>query len=287
MAHIDNPAGRLQGLLESAKGEQQNASAVEGWCRIFSLTTPDDDFFLLGKFGQMVSLAHQTRDLVERLEDDDPDLVLQHFDEVERTLTRCLQVAGQTMEWHLSGLGTTGMHSLALCSSLLHRRMPEETIDVGARARLTERVMELMEEVRTADDLDQATKDMLLDKLADILEAILDIDMRGAAPVRNAAEAMIGSLRTQRGLWERAARSKVAAGLYGFLVLVDLALNLTVNARSLEAPESPVPSLQIVEIWIDSTGQQPPALPPGSTEVEVIDGEVVDDHDVIDDSGPE
>ena len=59
------------------------------------------------------------------------------------------------------------------------------------------------------------------------------------------------------------------------------------SCSSLEAPESPVPSLQIVEIWIDSTGQQPPALPPGSTEVEVIDGEVVDDHDVIDDSGPE
>lgn len=36
-----------------------------------------------------------------------------------------------------------------------------------------------------------------------------------------------------------------------------------------------MPSLQIVEIWIDSTGQQPPALPPGSTEVEVIDGEAV------------
>jgi hypothetical protein len=242
MAYMDNPAGRLQRLFEAAKEQPQGNSAVAAWCEVFELTSPEDDMLLVEQFGRMVTLANETRDQVERLRDDDPDLMLQHFPEVESTLKRSLQVAGQTMEWHLSGLTTSGVHSLALCSSLLHRRTPEESVSTGDRVVLLDRVERLMDEVYDADDLDEAARNAILDKLSEILCALRDIDTRGALPLRQAADAMVGSLVTQRGVWQRAAHSKVASGLYGFIVLVDLVLNLSANASALEGPEPPTPS---------------------------------------------
>jgi hypothetical protein len=185
---MDNPAGRLQHFFDLAFEQPQEGTAQEGWCEVFGLVHPDDTWLLPEQFGHMVRLAREARDLVEDLTDDDPDLQLEHFSEVERTLTHTIHMSNNKMHWFLNPLQETGRHSLRLCSSLLHRRMPEPTLSSDSRTQLSERVLHLMDEVRQADDLDADTRGAILDKLAEVYSALCQVDLTGTRPLTSAAE---------------------------------------------------------------------------------------------------
>lgn len=275
----DNPAGRLQRLFEKAKNVPQGERAVTQWAHIFDLD-PNDYRLILERFGEMVTLATDTREQVAGLADEDPELLLQYFPEVESTLERCLQVAGQTMEWHLSGLSAAGLQSLALCSSVLHRRAPEATVSVGELALLLDKVQSLIRDVTEADDLDVETKRFILDKLMEVQRSILDFSVRGAGPIRRAADSMLGSLVTQPGRWRRVSTSTIVNSLFMFIALLDSTLHVAAEVRELGSPSEPRP--EIVRIWIDSTGHQTPKqLSQRSSDQDgpndVIDAEIVED----------
>lgn len=278
---MDNPAGRLQHYLELALAQDQQAAAQEGWCGVFGLTHPDDVVVLPRYMAQLVELAQRTRDEVGLLADDDPEVALEHFHEVDRTLSHTIHMGNKKMEWFLSPLTGTGMQSLKLCSSLLHRRQPEPTLSKGDTSGLRDRVSALMEDVRGADDLEADARDAILDKLGEIYETLRDVQLRGMPAVRSAAEAMIGSLLGQRGAWARAAKSSVGTALFEFLIILDILLNLTANYETLAGPSEPSPT--IIELWIEVTDQDPPALPSDGPRFElegdVLEGEVVEEDD--------
>lgn len=270
MTYLDNPAGRLLATIDRARGVRQEQTAREGWCEVFELAHPEEEWRLPSHFGDLASLAMETRTLVESLHDDDPEVVLEHFGEVESLLGLTLHLSNNNMGWSLSPLKPTGTHCLKTCSSLLHRRLPEPTLDPRSVGDLRSQVSSLFEEVRRADDLDSATRRAVLDKLDEIYEALRRVETLGARPVRHAADSLIGSMLLRAGTWRAVGRSKVGVSLYALLTSLDLLFNLGANYQALtQADQGEQPSPAIIQVWTVATGEDPPALPAPQAEVVV------------------
>lgn len=267
MTHADNPAGRLAQVLERARSlPRQDESAAKGWCAVFDLDYPDDIGELLTRAADLVTLGSETRRRVEAFTDEDPSVLLEHFDEVERTLTNFQTVASYAMKQFLDPLKPTGAHSLKLSSSLLHRRSPEPVLPDEVVADLLFRVHDLISDVLAVDDLDRETKAWIVERLSEVEGALRDVNIRGHSGVDESVDRLVGGLRRKPHLLQRLGGSKVATAVVATLTALDIALNSAANVKELTKGESAPPSPVVVEIQqetrVDVELPLPPALPP-------------------------
>ncbi len=196
---------------------------------------------------ELVSLATETRRQVEAFEDEDPEVLLEHFGEVERTLANFQAVGQVPMASFLEPLKTTGEHSLKLCSSLLHRRAPEPMLEEDVVGDLLTRVHDLISDVLAADDLDRETRAWVVERLSEVERALRDVATRGHRGVEESVDRLVGGLRRKPYLLQRLATSKVAHGVVSTVVALDLALNGAANIKQLTQGD-PSPSPVVVEI---------------------------------------
>ncbi len=269
MTHSDNPAGRLAQVLERARAlPRQDESAAKGWSEVFGLEYPKDFGDLLTHGAELVALASATRRRVEAFEDEDPEVLLEHFDEVERTLSNFQAVVSMAMQQFLDPLKPTGAHSLKLCSSLLHRRSPEPVLSEEVAADLLARVHVLISEVLAVDDLDRETKAWIVERLSEVERALRDVEIRGHRGVEESVDRLVGGLRRKPHLLQRLSGSKVATAVVATLTALDIALNSAANLHELMEGKSAAPSPVVVEIQqethVDVEFPLAPALPPAT-----------------------
>lgn len=266
VAHADNPAGRLAEAFERARSVPQNESAAKGWATAFGLRYPEDVGELLMRAAELLSLAAEARRRVEAFEDEDPDVLLEHFGEVEGTLANFQAVVSMAMQQFLDQLKPTGVHSLKLCSSLLHRRDAEPVLAEDVAADLLSRVHDLIREVLAADDLDRETKAWIVERLAEVERALRDLNIRGHRGVEESVDRLVGGLRRRPYLLQRLGESKVATAVVATLTALDIALNSAANLHELTQGEDAQPSPVVVEIQQETHVEVelplPAALPP-------------------------
>lgn len=217
-----------------------------------------------------MSLAAETRRRVEAFEDEDPDVLLEHFGEVEGTLANFQAVVSMAMQQFLDQLKPTGVHSLKLCSSLLHRRSPEPVLSEEVAADLQSRVHELIREVLATEDLDRQTKAWIVERLSEVERALRDVEIRGHRGVEEAVDRLVGGLRRKPVVLQRLAGSKVAQVVIATVTALDIALNSAANLKELTEGEAAPPSPVVVEIQqearVEVEWPLPPALPASSSE---------------------
>jgi hypothetical protein len=261
--HADNPAGRLAQALERARSlPRQDESAAKGWSTVFGLAYPEDVGELLMHAAELVALASATRRRVEAFEDEDPEVLLEHFGEVERTLSNFQTVVNLAMNQFLDPLKPTGAHSLKLCSSLLHRRSPEPVLSEDVAADLLDRVHALISEVLAADDLDRETKAWIVERLSEVERALRDVEIRGHRGVEESVDRLVGGLRRKPHLLQRLAGSKVAKAVVATVMALDVALNSAANLHELTQGEAAPPSPVVVEIQQETQVEVEMPLPP-------------------------
>jgi hypothetical protein len=260
--YADNPAGRLSQALERARKVTQNESAAKGWSTVFGLDYPDDIGELLVHAAELIALASDTRRRVEAFEDEDPEVLLAHFGEVERTLSNFQSVANLAMKQFLDPLQPTGAYSLRLCSSLLHRRSPEPVLSEDVAGDLLGRVHALISEVLAADDLDRETKAWIVERLSEVERALRDVEIRGHRGVEEAVDRLVGGLRRKPHLLLRLSGSKVAKAVVALVMALDIALNSAANLHELTQGEAAPPSPVVVEIQQETQVEVEMPLPP-------------------------
>jgi hypothetical protein len=268
VTHADNPAGRLALALDRARTRpRQDESAAKGWSTVFGVDYPEDFGDLLTHGAELVALAVATRRQVEAFEDEDPEVLLEHFGEVERTLANFQSVVHMPMTQFLDPLKPTGAHSLKLCSSLLHRRSPEPVLPEEVAADLLGRVHALISEVLAADDLDRETKAWVVERLSEVERALRDVEIRGHRGVEESVDRLVGGLRRKPHLLQRLGGSTVAKAVVATVMALDIALNSAANLHELTEGDAAPPSPVVVEIQQEAKVEVelPPAKEAGET----------------------
>jgi hypothetical protein len=260
--YMDNPAGRLHAILLKVVNLPANTPAMEGWATVFGIE-PGDHVQFFRYVARVFRMASEVRTLVRRYPEDDPELLLDHFDEVERTLANLTATASLQMNSFAEPLRPgRGLYSLRVCSSLLHRRCPDQVRDV-------------ISDVEDADDLDSATASWLTKRLYEILQALSESSIYGTPEVEQASEKLIGGVVRKRERIASLSKSKVGMKVAAVIVALDLALNLGNNAREIGATfTNPEPSPILIEIQnelnVKLPASSPPALSPGKESDEAM-----------------
>jgi hypothetical protein len=152
------------------------------------------------------------------LDDDDPELLLLHFDQIKTSLSAFRSVANtQISVFQLSG---EAMYGLRSCASVLHRRQPEQVIDETQIKELIDAVRELLDEVLASDEIDQQTKRYIRDRLKDVEGALIDMRITGTPGLNLATDGLIGSLIRFQGRIANTRIGVACAALAGKLLLL-------------------------------------------------------------------
>src|SRR4051812_2133970 len=160
--YLDNPAGRLYSLYEEVNKVASNQPALDTWAKIFGLER-NDTYELMRCATEMMNQYNQTCSAIRELDDDDPELLLLHFGQIRTSLAAFRSVANTAISaFQLSG---EAMYGLRSCSSVLHRRQPEQVIDEVQVKELIVAVRELLDEVLASEEIDQQTKRYIRDRL--------------------------------------------------------------------------------------------------------------------------
>jgi len=244
----NNPAARLYEIFNEARAVRRDVQAHAGWAQVFELDAgalgP-----LMGRFADMHEMTNQTRRLIGSLEDDDPEVHLEHFGEVEKVLSQFTSLANNSMEWSLSPLQATGMHSLKLCASLLRRRMPEPVLAQDTVSELMERCYELLADVDAADDLDDdETRTFLRQQLRKMVDRLMDVRFHGTGPVDALVSETVGALQRRPGVLRRLAQSHVGRNFAVYLATMEFALHMASFGQNLAIAGKPEPSPAVVQI---------------------------------------
>lgn len=253
--YLDNPAGRMLVLLRTAQQAASHAEpAMRAWAKAFEIQEQDMGS-MLSQGARLIRLAATIRIKVERFEEEeDAELRLTHFSQIENVLKRFGQIATISHSGFFEGFeSATAQHSLQLCSALLHRKSRDVEISSERIADLKYQVEDLIQSSTGNPDLSPRLKGWLLARLADILDTINNYDKFGPSDIEDSSDRLIGSIRRNPDhLVELSKHPKLLEKMKGFVIAIDLALNIAANASQLTsggASPQPDPKPQIVEIF--------------------------------------
>ena len=182
MARVDNPAGRLFGVLDSVRRfHNPNAPMKTVWGYVLSdadIHTPANTW---RQFGSFLELIEEGRMWVEDSDVGDKSIYLRPFEELAR-LFETMPLEEPCAAW-VRKLDDTTMVELQFCSDYFSTFSDEEEIDQQKLQELQSEILELTEAVLDSG-LPQDFKTMLFESLEEIRRAILEYRLRGAAGLR-------------------------------------------------------------------------------------------------------
>jgi hypothetical protein len=184
------------------------------------------------------------------------------------------------MQQFMQSYTPTGAQSLRWCASLLHRRMPEPTLNDDTVEDLRSRVGNLAIEVDGAEDLDPELQRFISVRLWDIFEALSSYGQRGIRGVEEATEKLIGSVAVRKDMWARMPGAWLNM-VVNVTSLIASAVSIATGAPQLTDGSDAVHQEQqlIVNIYQESTGQEMPEITSHdqAREHEILEGEIVED----------
>jgi hypothetical protein len=223
--------------------------AVDGWATVFEIDRTDMNA-LFSRTAQLFELATETRRLIEELTDEEPEIVLEHFQQIDNTLANFPRLGQLQMGQFLEPLDPrSGQYCLKLCSSLLHRYFPELRLESDQIDRLLKHLDDLLIEVRSTEDLESSAQQWLLSRLLEVREKLARLSYLGVPDLEQSAEKLVGGIISKRERIAAISRSKIAKTLAGFILALDTALNIAANLSQITnggAPP-PAPSIEIIQ----------------------------------------
>jgi hypothetical protein len=201
-ADLDNPAARLAAFLRAIpeRGRDRTVGEVLG-----VTADANEPFDVALRMIEIRRLAQRTRSAVEGLpSEEDPGLLLRHFDEVESFVlsmasmafssTRITPADSFNARFGLRRVGAEVMFSLDICAKVLHRCCPEPFIAPEKLSDLVDRTRALIDDVIGNGNLSSAAKMFLVQRLREIETALLGSQITGYADLEDAVDRLMGGL---------------------------------------------------------------------------------------------
>lgn len=217
METLDNPAGRLHDVLRRLNSQDGTIPLRRAWAGVLGVPEADVPAHL-GPVLQLVTDIPRTL----------ADAGVSSFDAVIARFSahwvRPIFPGDYAFNSPLSGVkvGAEALEPLSGISAYLHAVAPDGLVpDPDVRTRLRDRILEVIDEVRAADEGEIPTevKRLVVKRLAQMLTAVETVAVGGPEAVRSAAEAVAGALAThERGRWRDVAhRVAAVAGVSWFI----------------------------------------------------------------------
>ena len=258
MAHLNNPAGRLHELLTRAKQESGQQQARLTWAKILKVEPPDDTPLLFRRLAKVYELPLQIRAPAEKYAKN-PALNLKWRPKVEKALSQ----TNLEQPWShvIDQIDDYTLLSLEYCDNLLDEHSVEGGIDGKKLREVAEKVAELAGQVRESD-IDSEIAAYILERLAEVMEAIDEFSLTGPAGLSRAVEANLGGLVTHVNIFMERAGDEEKSFLTKFLITLNAlaaVVNITVGTPKLPAaiqwalPEAPQTE-QVEHVEPNTTG---------------------------------
>ena len=184
MAYDDNPAGRLYTLLEKY-GANQDRTIEQAWSNALRVQASELPFQL----GRVAMLFDDVRNAYADAGEELYEPILEDLG----TLTRCVWPHNTPMNGTVSqAMPDPGaMKYLAGFDAYLHRFGSEGPIPSAEEVEDLERdVHELIKAVNVSETIDLAVKRLILDRLREVQDALMHLDVGGPDSVRRALESL-------------------------------------------------------------------------------------------------
>lgn len=263
MTNANNPPRRLHDLLTEARSKPQGVPAASAWCEILGLEFPRDTAALLSCGVSLLEQAALIRRVVtERLEPATADAILGSFQEVESTLGRFAIIASDNMGNFLGPLNDTGMQSLLFAASVWPRDAIERTIDEAMAIDLLKKTRDLIDEIDAAD-IDAAAKRIMIERLGEVEQSLLNLKTSGIARLERAVDAAIGVTHREPGAWRRIWEAGLGGALGSLLWAIAQQLGAPTDQGLLPAAPETLVIQQVI------------VAPPNGQVDDIIDAEIV------------
>jgi len=271
-----NPAARLYAVMVEANGHRAEGTlAAAVWAQILGVQWPDSQTEVLRAGADLQDLAVEVRVKISSLtEKVNVDLTLRHFDQVEKAIGQWVQIAQLNMQQFMAPFEGTGLYCLEVCADVLKTYATEPALEPESLSLLTEKVRDLSHHVSRATDLDDETKNWIIERLTDIERALSTYTVTGARGLERAADELIGGLHRRPGVMARVGGSQVAQGIAFFLLLIQTTLQAASTFEQLAAPPAPPTGVTIIVQQL--TPGLPADSPPKAVPTRILEDQVED-----------
>lgn len=183
----DNPAGRLQLILDQGRQKSSEESCRKTWEEVLQVKPGDSDD-LYAKLGQVMSLPRQ---IIQLLRTNFPSQ-LQGSEFWRSQIDNAFTNQNLSGKWgtfisHISpqSIAQIGVTAELIQATIATKLVPDQDLD-----RLASDIQSLITDIETSD-LTVHLKNYLARELTELLQAIRDYRVSGATPALKQAEAMV------------------------------------------------------------------------------------------------
>lgn len=247
MPNGNNPAARLNALLLSARNQAPDTNARMAWSAVLSVQHTDTATLMRACAG-VVSLAYQTRLLVQTYGTENPDLVLEQFHLIEGTVDNFANL-DMAMSQFMNQYNDLADYCLRLCSALIDRYDAEPIAEEEAVTSLTDQVAALVRAVLDSD-LDPAIKAWLVARLNEVELKLRHIKIYGQPGVVAALDELLGGAVRKPGWWVRVRQSPIWPDLSTVLAKLGDIARVDAAYRQLIAGD-PGPLLEVLRTHVE------------------------------------
>lgn len=187
MTHLDNPAGRLHGLLTRLLDEP-NRSVAAAWAAVLAVQADDLEVSLW-------SVALLLRDLDAAVAESRSEPMKATLRRYRDSWSKPIFPRDVAYSTPVHGVAprAASLEALELLSEYLHTTAAEGAIpDADQVADLAQRVREVREDVGAATDLTEDIRRLLQQRLTAVLSALEHLEVGGPEAVRLATAALVG-----------------------------------------------------------------------------------------------
>ena len=216
--HLDNPAGRLYGLLTGLAEQGRETAIIDGWAAV--LGVPQDDVAL--HLGEVAEQIRQIQSAADRVGVDALRPTVERYREDWEAPIFSRQHALNAALKHVLP-GPAALEALDMVSAHLHVVAPEgEVPDETKLEDLKSQLRAVIDAVQKAEDITPEMRRLLIERLHGVEEAIEHLDIGGPQAIRLAAEAAYGGATAEAdaSLWDsqtfKAFRAVLAIVWIGF-----------------------------------------------------------------------
>lgn len=206
MAELDNPAARLQSVLERVRLRTSDSGpARDPWMDAFGVKDPLE---LPGHVARFIQQVLLTKELVAGLpEDEDPPHLSTYFPKLDQICETLLGVGTYNMGIFAGLVTPELLYSLGSCSRAIRRHGGREpTIDKAGLGNILATIHEVRREIVTSS-LPPTVSLFIIQRLREVEDAVTAFAIAGYSGVESSLDALLGGV-----LWRTPATQQPQVG---------------------------------------------------------------------------
>jgi len=242
-----NPAESLLGLAARAENVHHNIPLWQGWCEVLEVTHQDMPT-LMSRMQRVTALPEECRAALYQIPNARPQRYIGVLGTIEAAINQ-MNMSDQFANVRQVLVDVANREALEQMRTIIAPLVSPP--DLAELSELAGQVQSLIEEFRAARDLPADLRAYVLDQLDQIQQALIEVDLFGAATLREAVERAVGGTLIQAAEHPEVQKDgrfkKFVSMLNASLLVVNIAAGALNVGERLQLLPGPTPTIVVVE----------------------------------------